>query len=39
MKAGNRIMAACAVTLPIALAVVVPSVGASNRPTQTSTNA
>ena len=39
MKAGNRIMAACAVTLPIALAVVVPSVGASNRPAQTSTNA
>ena len=39
MKAGKRIMAACAITLPIGLAVVVPSVGASSRPAQTSVNA
>ena len=32
-------MAACAITLPIGLAVVVPSVGASSRPAQTSVNA
>jgi len=39
MKAGKRTMAACAITLPIGLAVVVPSVGASSRPAQTSVNA
>ena len=39
MKAGKRIMAACAITLPIGLAVVVPSVGATSRPAQTSVNA
>ena len=40
MKAGKRVMAACAITLPIGLAVVVPSVGAaSSRPAQTSVNA
>jgi subtilisin family serine protease len=39
MKAGKRVMAACAITLPIGLAVVEPSVGASSRPAQTSVNA
>src|SRR4249919_1579451 len=39
MKAGKRIMAACAITLPIGLEVVVPSVGATSRPAQTSVNA
>ncbi len=39
MKAGKRITAACAITLPIGLAVVVPSVGASSRPAQVSVNA
>jgi subtilisin family serine protease len=39
MNAGKRVMAACAITLPIGLAVVVPSVGASSRPAQTSVNA
>jgi hypothetical protein len=39
MKAGKRIMAACAITLPIGLAVVVLSVGAFTRPAQTSVNA
>ena len=39
MKAGKRILAAGAISLPIAMAFVVPTVGASTRPAQTSINA
>jgi subtilisin family serine protease len=34
MKAGSRMLAACAVTMPIGLAVVVPPVSASSQPAQ-----